>query len=83
MRAAKVCLRVFAALTAGVTAFFISHGLFTFTAVFWYDKDLGSVRFDLLDGTVGVPFGGLIALVTAYFVYIKLRSRETGKPLFD
>ena len=70
MRAARLCIRTFLSLAAGIVTFFFVHATFVFGAGAIYDKDIGSVRFAQLDGTIGFPVSALGAVLVTYFTFL-------------
>ena len=76
MRAVELCCKVLVALGAGAAAFFAAFNTFIFLVIALVDKGVESVRFALIEGTVGFSFAALCALLSAYFVFQKLQSRQ-------
>jgi hypothetical protein len=76
MRTIVLCYRVLGALGAGTAAFLAAFKMFAFVAIALLDKEVGSIRFAQLEGTVGFSFAALCAVLSAYFVFQKLRSRS-------
>ena len=72
MRAARLCIRTFLSLAAGIVAFFFVHATFVFGAVAIFDKDIGSVRFAQLDGLIGFPASALGTVLATYFSFLNL-----------